>query len=192
MTLKKAYPKGIIIPRESQTCYERKRIWDETVKEMMDNYSELEKKVNFDQLMSLRNVSEFRRIMYQHAALKQFARDQGNDLLLPEKFQIDYKEDGEFTKTLWLEEYVPSMLDIIANVLRGSAKPAKRRTKTSAGMDLFVRRLEEGHAKREELLAIAAKNGISSFLVDNQILPKLIESGLIVRDNQGWYSLTKD
>ena len=81
------------------------------------------------------------------------------------------------------------MLDIIANVLSVSAKPTKRRTKTKIGMDLVLQRLEKGPAKREELVALAEKNGISSFLIDNQILPKLIESGLIVRDSQGWYSL---
>ena len=159
---------------------------------MLDAYPELKKKDDFDQIMSLRNASEFRRIMYQHAALKQFARSSGNDLSISEKFQIDYKEDGEFAKRLWLEEYVPSILDVISNISSSNAKPAKRRTKTKIGMDLILERLEKGPAKREELVALAEKNGVSSFLVDNQILPKLIESGLIVRDSQGWYCLQKD
>jgi len=187
--LKKAHPEGITVPRDSQSCYERKRIWDETVKEMIDIYPQLEKNVNFNQSVSLRSRSEFRRLVYQYAATQQFARDSGNDLSISEKFQIDYKEDGEFAKRLWLEEYVPSLLDVISNVSSSPAKPAKRPTKTKIGMDLVLERLENGSAKREELLVLVEKNGISSYLLDNQILPRLIKIKLIVKDSQGWYSL---
>jgi hypothetical protein len=192
LPLKELCAKGISIPRDNQSCYERKRIWDETVKEMLEEYSQLEKNYYFDQLMSLRTVSEFRRIMYQHAALKQFARDPGNDLSISEKFQIDYKEDGEFAKKLWLQEYVPSMIDIINNVLSSSSKPTKRITNTRIGIKLFLKRLEKSSAKRAELVEMAGKNGISSFLVDNQIIPRMIDKKLIVRDSRGWYSLRKD
>jgi hypothetical protein len=190
--LKKAYSEGISVSRDQQSYYERQQIWNELVKEMLDAYPELKKKENFDQIMSLRTTSEFRRIMYQHAALKQFARSSGNDLSISEKFQIDYKEDGEFAKRLWLEEYVPGMIDVISNVSSSNAKPAKRCTKTKIGMDLVLERLEKGPAKREELLVLIEKNGISSYLLDNKILPRLIKFKLIVKDSQGWYSLKKD
>lgn len=189
--LKKLCAEGIEIPRDTQSYYERKRILGETIKEMMDRYPQLEKGAYFNQLTTLRNVSEFRRLMYQHAALKQFARDSGNDLSCPKEFLIDYKEDGEFAKELWLEEYVPSMIDIINNVLSHPSKAAKRVTKTRLGQELVLKRLSESTSKREELLELAEKNGISRYTVDNQILRRLLESGFVARDSHGWYSLTE-
>ena len=192
MALKKTHPKGIKIPRDNQSHYERKRIWNETVKEMMDTYPQLEKNVNFDQLMSLRSMSEFRRLVYQYAATQQFARDSGNDLSISEKFKIDYKIDGEFAKRLWLEDYVPSMLDIISNVLSRSDKPAKHTTKTSMGIKQFLKRMANGPVKRPELLTIARQNDISEYLVDNRIIPNMIELKLIKREKGGWYSLREN
>ena len=180
---------GVNIPRDSQSYYDRQKIWDETTKEMLDTYTQLEDEIYYNQLMSLRNVSEFRRLMYQHAALKQFSRSNGNDLSTPDKFLIDYNYDGKFAKRLWIDEYVPSMIDIINNVLSKSEQSTKKVTKTKLGINLTLERLSKGPVKRSELVDIAQKNNISQYTIDNQILPILLKQGLIKRLDHGCYEL---
>ncbi|NHJ33757.1 MAG: hypothetical protein FK732_12935 [Asgard group archaeon] len=47
----------------------------------------------------------------------------------------------------------------------------------------------EGAKKREQLLTEVKKVGVSSSLLDNQVLPVLLKSSIINRDKHGWYSL---
>ncbi|MGA2573919.1 MAG: winged helix-turn-helix domain-containing protein [Candidatus Methanomethylicaceae archaeon] len=119
---------GISIPFDEASHQKRKEVWIATQKEIEEKYGQLEDKYT-EQLVNLRSSSEFHRIMYQYAALKQFQRCQGYDFSIPDKFVIDYKEDGDFARKLWVEEYVPSLIDVVNDVLkldhRGSMKGPK-------------------------------------------------------------------
>lgn len=183
------------IPRDSQSYYERQRIWDDTQKTLMDTYrDEMANDIYFNQIVNMRTRAEFTRLMYQHAVLKQYERDQGYDFTQPHKFIIDYKEDGEFAKQLWISEYVPSMIDVVKDVLKHPDAKIKstRETLTAKGEAIVIEKLKKGPAKREELLKLLSGYGISVYLLDNRILRKLITQGTIVRNHFGWYSLTVD
>jgi hypothetical protein len=168
---------------------ERKTGWHEAFGEAQDCYKKLENKIYFDQLSNLRTRAEFTRIIYQHATLKQFARNSGNDCTFPENFIIDYKEDGEFAKNLFLTEYVPGMINVIDDILGKEGNDGiVRTTKTVIGEEIVLKRLEKGKAKRDELVRLCEEKGISPYTLDNQILPKLKEN-LIVQVDFGWYEL---
>lgn len=187
--LKKWASKGLKIPRDEQSFYERKRVWDETLKVLVDSYGDLSD-LYFNQLVSLRSRAEFTRLMYQHAALKQFARNHGVDFSMPSKFIIDYEEDGEFAKQLWISEYVPSMIDVINDVTQHHSRGRSARgALTIRGIAIVIERLKKGHAKRSQMLKEVAKAGVSSYILDNSILPLLLKQGRIVREKHGWYSL---
>ena len=64
--------------QDEYSYYKRKEIWDQTQKELAELYPNMDE-AYVDQLVNLRARAEFRRLMLQHAALKQFERDQGYD-----------------------------------------------------------------------------------------------------------------
>jgi hypothetical protein len=187
--LKQLCPTGLVVPKDSQSHYERKNIWSETLNEINEQYSEFSKPQYFDELVSLRYSSEFYRLMYQHAALKQFARTSGSDFCFPDKFVIE-KEDGQFAKQLWLNEYVPGIIDVVNDILRHQPKSGgSKGSKSALGKEIVLERLKKGSAKREELLKLCENKGISSYLLDNKILPELLADDLIVQISHGWYAL---
>lgn len=184
---------GLKVPRDTQSYYERKKVWDETQKLLDDNYGDKVDDRYFGQLVNLRMRAEYNRIMYQHAVLKQFERNQGYDFSLPTKFAIDYKEDGAFAKQLWISEYVPSMIDVMNDITKRYDKgTGTQETLTSRGATEVLKRLTNGPAKRRELIKVVEKIGISDSLLDNQILPRLLKSKQIQRDKFGVYSLVKN
>jgi hypothetical protein len=83
------------------------------------------------------------------------------------------------------------MIDVIRDVLEHTDGQftSTRETLTSKGETIVTERLKEGSAKREEFVELLNKANISAYTLDNQILPKLIALGTIVRDSFGWYSL---
>jgi hypothetical protein len=192
--LRKLSADGLLVPRDEQSFYERQKVWDDTQRAMMDTYKSRIQDVHFDQLVNLRTRAEFTRIMYQHAALKQFQRDQGHDFSEPQKFIVDYKEDGEFAQQIWLGEYVPSMIDVIDDVLRGSRQTmiSSTSTLTSKGVIAVIEILKNSPAKRATLIDELKKIGVSQYLLDNKILPFLLKQKLIVRNKFGQYSLLGD
>lgn len=186
---------GLVVPRDEQSYYSRQKVWEDTQKLSVDTYfMELTNEIYFNQLVNMRTRAEFTRLMYQHAVLKQFARNSGCDFGLPEKFVIDYDEDGEFAKEYWVNEYVPSMIDLISDVLSNSeTQPRSSRvTLTSKITSTVVERLRKGPAKREELIAMLDSSGIKPYLLDTQVLPILLKYGIIKRTEFGIYALTED
>jgi len=181
---------GLEVPRDEQSYYTRQRIWDDTQKILMDTLGNKLEDVYFEQLVNLRTRAEFTRLMYQHATLKQFERNQSHDFSQPYKFVINNVEDGEFAKQLWISEYATSMIDVMKDVLRqpGSNRSI-RITLTAKGKTLVLEKLKEGPTKREELIKIMNKNGISPYLLDNEILKALRKEEKITRDSFGVYSL---
>jgi hypothetical protein len=193
-SMRKSDVNGLVVPRDEQSFHERQRIWDETQELVMDTFqNEMHDEVYFSQLFNMRTRAEFTRVMYQHAALKQYARNTGGDFCLPEKFVIDYNEDGEFAKQYWLSEYVPSMIDVINDVLRTTSitKKSQRETLTSRIIEIVTDRLANGRAKREELVELLKAKGIKYYLLDSKVLPLLIEREIIIRDSFGYYSLAE-
>lgn len=183
--------RSIKVPRDETSFYERKKLWEETQREMLDTYGEKLTDTFQEQLFNLRSRAEFTRLMYQHAALKQFQRDQGYDLAEPGKFIIDYNEDGEFARKLWINEYAPSMMDVITDILKPNRQKRSKRElfKIRNGEVLVLDLLGQGKKQRQEILTATRKAGISDSAVDNQILPHLITKGKIKRDKFGVYSL---
>ena len=189
---------GLPISRDEQSYHERQKIWDATQKAVADTYEKVMTKVHFNQLVNLRTRAEFTRLIHQHAVFKQFERDQGHDFAQPSKFIVNYSEDGEFAKQLWVNDYVPSMIDVINDILRHSrarskwGKKSARGVSTAKGEEIVVERLKEGPAKRAELKRLVEKAGISSSTLDNQILPSLLRDGVIKKGRFGWYFLVKE
>lgn len=185
---------GLPISRDEQSYHERQKVWDATQKAMMDTYEKVMTKVHFNQLVNLRTRAEFTHLIHQHAVFKQFERDQGYDFAQPSRFIVDYTEDGEFAKQLWVSDYVPSMIDVINDILRHSKSGNKsaRGVSTAKGEEIVVERLKEGPAKRAELKRMVEKVGISSSTLDNQILPALLRKKTIKHGRFGWYSLVKE
>jgi len=173
--------RSIKVPRDDMSYQLRKRIWDDTQKEMLELYPDM-KDIYEDQLVTLRATAEFRRLMYQHAALKQFARNQGHDFAEPGKFVIDYEEDGEFAKQLWLTEYVPSLMEVVDDILHSSLLRRSRTvTFSEKGSEVVLKRLEEGSAAHDELVEVAADAGIKKSLLSNVVLPTLLKKDLICK-----------
>lgn len=171
----------------------RKKLWTDTQKLIFETYPELAEQ-HVDQLINLRTRAEFRRLLIQHATMKQFQRDQGYDLSEPGKFIIDYKEDGEFAQNLWLEEYVPSMVDVIDDIQKYDPKRGSKRSKnlTQKGEEIVKKRLENGLADTAELIKIVKTKGISASLLNNQILRKMLSDGIICKPTGFKYYKLKD
>jgi hypothetical protein len=182
--------KTIELPKDEASYQIRKKIWDDTQKEMFEAHPDM-KAVYEDQLVNLRAISEFRRLIYQHAAVKQFERDQGYDFAEPGKFVIDYEEDGEFAKRLWLTEYVPSMMDVVDDITKYEPLRKSKRTETSTqrGEDIVLKRLEKGPAEPKELVKLAEDAGVRTSLFNNYALPTLLKKGLICKPHYGLYKL---
>ncbi|MDH5787883.1 MAG: hypothetical protein OEZ40_06310, partial [Candidatus Bathyarchaeota archaeon] len=174
---------SVMVPRDEASFQSRKEIWNQTVREMTDLYGEKMSEVYLEQLVNLRTRAEFTRIMYQHAALKQFERSQGYDFVLPSKFIINYDEDGEFARQLWLSEYVPSMMSVIDDITHFAHSWRGRRiaTSTQRGEEIILKRLEKGPADHGELEKLVREAGITASLLNNYILPGLIRKGLICK-----------
>ncbi len=185
----------IRVPRDEASFYSRKKAWEETQKEMVDTYHDILNDSFQEQLFNLRSRAEFTRLMYQHAVLKQFERDQGYDLAEPGKFILDYEEDGAFARKLWINDYAPSMMDVITDISKsGGPRKSKREfSKIQKGKSLILDLLNQTkRSRRQDILIVTKEAGISDSLFDNQIRPQLIEEGKIQRDAFGWYSLATD
>jgi hypothetical protein len=188
--LKQVCRDGLVISRDDQSYYDRKNIWTETLNEIKEEYTEFKSADYFNEIVSLRYRTEFIRLMYQHAAFKQFARASGYDFAFPTKFILDNKEDGAFAKELWIKEYVPGIIEIVNDINRGQAKSGSQRvTKTAIGKSIVIERLKDGPAKRDELVKLCDAKSISPYLLDNKILPELLGAESIVQINHGWYAL---
>jgi hypothetical protein len=189
-SLRKLSIDNFAVPRDEQSYLGRKNSWDEMIKEAKDKHKKLESETYYNQIVNMRTRAEFTRLMYQHAALKQFARDTGTDCSFPEKFIIDYKEDGEFAKTLCINEYKPTLIDVIHDIVGNQTKAYSCRiTKTTIGEQVVLERLKTGHAKRDELVKLCEAQGISQYTLDNQILPYLLNQARIKRLDHGSYAL---
>jgi hypothetical protein len=172
----------------------RKKLWVDTQNLIFETYPELAEQ-HVDQLINLRTRAEFRRLLIQHATTKQFQRDQGYDLAEPGKFIIDYKEDGEFAQNLWLEEFVPSMIDVIDDIQKYDPKrrSKRRKTLTQKGEEIVKKRLEKGIAGAAELAELVKKKGISVSLLNNKILKKMLREDIICKPTgYKYYKLKKN
>ena len=183
--------KSIEVPKDEASYQIRRKIWNETQKEILDLFPDMNE-VYEDQLLTLSARAEFRRLMYQHAALKQFEREPGHDFSEPMKFRIDYEEDGEFAKQLWLNEYVPSIMNVIDDIMQRKSKRSKRTSKSVKGEKIVLKQLEEGSKTRKELLKCTRKAGIKDTLIDNVVLPSLVEQGLICKPTDYKVYILKD
>jgi hypothetical protein len=181
---------SIKVSLDATSYYIRKKIWEDLQKEVLETYPEM-KPIYDEELLTLRATGEFRRLMYQHAATKQFERDQDYDLAAPGKFIIDYEEDGEFAKRLWLDEYVPGIMDVIEDITRYETTRKSKRTGTSTqrGEDIALKRLEKGPAEPKELVKLAEDAGVKTSLFNNRVLPILLKKGFICKPHYGLYKL---
>ena len=94
-----------------------------------------------------------------------------------------------FARKLWIEEYAPSMMDVIVDILKpGKPKKSRRQfPKIRSGKKIVLDLLKQGKKQRRDILQFTRETGISDSSVDNEIITDPIDESLIERDKYGWY-----
>jgi len=181
----------LAIARDEVSYHARKKAWEQTVQEVRDLYPEITEQ-HERILINLRSHAEFNRLVYQHAALKQFQRGATQGFSEPKEFVLNLVEDGEFARGLFLHEYVPGLLDLIEDLLHKQPKRHKRVSLSELGEKIVLDALKEGPKSREELTEPIKKAGISVPTLDCIILPRLIQKFVICKPKHNLYKLRQN